>query len=83
MSAEVVAVHGGRDPSKPYDDLVKDLEELLEEAKRGDLIGMAYCTVRSNNDIGSGWAGAAGTKHQLSSGILCLSNRYAHALVDG
>lgn len=78
--SNVVAFKNSVPPGEPHPDLVETLEGLLARAKGGDLRGLAYCTVALDGAIGTGWDGADGTRHPLSSAILILQHRYAEAL---
>lgn len=80
--SNVVAFGKSVPPGEPHADLVQTLEELLEEAKSGELRGLAYCTVRVNSVVGTGWDGADGTRYPLGAALLILHNRYAAALQD-
>lgn len=70
-------------PGEANDDLVETLEGLLAQAKSGELRALAYCTVRQNNVISTGWDGSDGTRYPLGSAVSILSVRYATALQDG
>jgi hypothetical protein len=45
---------------EPDADVVAVLEDLLRQAKAGDVIGIAYATTRIGGDISTGWATSAG-----------------------
>lgn len=76
---DVVTVHGGHIAGLPDADVVKQLEELLERAKAGTLIGFAYATVGSQIEQATGWVGAAGTRHAVGTAIDILQQRYTWA----
>lgn len=80
--SEIVAFKGNTVPGEPNKDIIADLEQLLSEAKAGQISAIAYCTVRQGT-IGTGWAGGSGTRGDMSSAILMLSHRYAGALLMG
>lgn len=79
----VVAFKGSIPPGQPNPDMVETLEGLLEQAKSGELRGIAYATIRTGDVTGTGWEGSDGSRHWLSSAILMLHHRYAAALVGG
>lgn len=45
---------------KPYINqaLIEHLENLLEDAKRGDIVGIGYALLMSQHRTGNGWVGA-------------------------
>lgn len=55
MSAELKEIN----PRRADPEAVALLEHLLDEAKRGELIGVVVVTVMSEQRCGGGWAGAA------------------------
>lgn len=77
--ADVTTIHGGHIPGQPDPDVVKVAEDLLERAKAGTLIGLAYATVGDQGEQATGWVGAAGTRHQVGTGIDILQQRYVWA----
>ncbi len=83
MAAEIKSIHGGRAPAEPSAAIIETLEGLLERARSGNLIGLAYVTVSESGEQGTGWDGEAGSRHPLSSAILMLQHRYAAALLVG
>lgn len=76
---DVVTVHGGHIAGQPDEDVIKQLEQLLERAKAGTLIGFAYATVGSQIEQATGWVGAAGTRHAIGTAIDILQQRYVWA----
>ena len=81
--SEVVPLRGERLPGQPDQSVVEDLEALLADAKAGTLIGFAYAGVKVSGVTCTGWSGAAGTRHPLSSAIAMLQHRYAEGLLKG
>lgn len=69
-------------PGEANPDIVEILEKLLEEAKSGELRGLAYCTVKLNNVLGTGWAGSDGTRYLLGAATGMLAHRYSGALLE-
>lgn len=82
MVASISTIHGGRAPDEPSADIVNELERLLDEAKSGRLIGIAYATYSQQGVQGTGWSGEAGTRHPLGTAIMMLSHRYSTALLE-
>lgn len=39
----------------PYEDLIRQLENMLEWAKAGELQGISFCTLYTSGDTSSGW----------------------------
>jgi hypothetical protein len=78
----VVELKPGCIPDAPFEDLVEELRRLLAEAESGELRGMAYATVRSDNVKGTGWTGAAGTRNALGTALMILQHRYVVALQE-
>ena len=62
--------------------IVEELERLLEDAKRGDLRALGFCTVYADSK-GTGWAGMAGTSDQLGMAMSMLSHRYTAQVLEG
>ena len=87
MTAEIKTIFGGRRPGEPSTQLIEELELLLAEARRGELIGIAYASARESGEpgnpiTGTGWVGEAGTRHALGSTIGMLQHRYTAALLE-
>lgn len=84
MTAEVHTIHGGKAtlPGEPDADVVECIEMLLDRAKRGDLVGIAYAAVHNNGEQATGWVGGAGTRHSIGTSIMILFQRYTVALRD-
>ena len=68
-------------PGAANPDMVKTLERLLDEAKRGEIIGFAYATALPNDSQGSGWEGTAAASHQLLTAVTMLHHRYSFCLM--
>lgn len=62
--------------TEPDAELIATIEGLLEDAKSGALQALAYCTVRMDGEIGTGWDGAGGTRYALGMAVSILSVRY-------
>lgn len=81
--AEIKTIHGGRTPGQPSKNIIETLESLLDEARSGSLIGIAYATVRENGAQGTGWEGESGSRHTLGTAMMMLQHRYTEALLRG
>ena len=72
--------------SEAQADLVDMLEKLLEDAKAGVIIGVAFAAVLDQPDkvfvVRTGWDSASGTKHVLHSGIALLEHRFAEGIIN-
>ncbi len=82
---EVATIHGGRLSGEPSPSVVGELEQLLAEAKRGEILGFAYVVVVRDapvNAFRSGWDGEAGTRFPLAAGIMRLQHLYAEAMME-
>ena len=66
----------------PCPEIVETLERLLAEAKSGDLRGIAYAACKIGDVTATGWDGADGARHPLSTAIAVLSSRYSRALYE-
>jgi hypothetical protein len=68
-------------PTLPVDeDLIIGLEALLEQARKGNIQGIAYITVRTNGagqyeTVGTGWRGHLGGRHVVLGGLQVLNQR--------
>lgn len=81
MNDKVISLKGGPLPGKPNPDIIASLERLLEQAKAGDLIGLAYATVRTNDVSASGWDGMS-CRNSLGMAISYLQHRYVVACME-
>ena len=64
-------------------ELIAELEKLLDEAKSGEIYGLAYATVQKRSCTGSGWVGLEGQQNSMSTAIMRLYHRYAFELLHG
>lgn len=68
-------------PTLPVDeDLIQGLQALLDEARKGNVQGIAYITVRTNGvghyeTVGTGWRGHLGGAHIMLGGLQVLNQR--------
>lgn len=63
-------------------EIVETLERLLEEAKSGELRGIAYAACKVGDVTATGWNGSDGSRHPLSTAIAVLNSRYSRALYE-
>ena len=83
MAAEVVSLHGDVREGDPDPEIVEKLETLLEEARAGQLTGLAYAVTRPGGAVGTAWTGQYGTTFSLGGAISMLQLRYAEMMVHG
>ena len=57
---------------KPDEKLVKNIERLLEDAKKGEITGMAYVVMYHDYDFSDGWANLDGMWARTLIGQLTL-----------
>lgn len=67
-------------PGEVNNDLVEELEDLTERARRGEIIGLAWAGLTGNRHIISGWDGPGGTIFDMGAAVMCLHSRYAEYL---
>lgn len=66
----------------PNPDIVETLERLLEQARSGELRGIAYAACKVGDVTATGWDGSDGSRHPLSTAIAVLNSRYSRALYE-
>ena len=79
--SNVVALADNLIPGQANPDIVEDLEQLLDEARRGELTAYAVCAVYADAKK-TAWCGNAGTRDALASTIIMLQARYAQRLLE-
>ena len=67
---------------EPNPEIVETLERLLDEARSGELRGIAYAACKVGDVTATGWDGSDGSRHPLSTAIAVLNSRYARALYE-
>jgi len=68
MSAEIVPLTAAYRSNEPEPTVVEMLEELLDQARRGEIAGLAAAWVNSNGGTTTNWAsGRAEAAHMLAS----------------
>lgn len=63
--------------------LVKTLEDLLEQARSGQILSMGFALVRPGDVVASGWERLDGHNHSISAAINLLAHRYNHSVYAG
>ena len=69
-------------PGEVDAELVAELDELLAQAKRGEVIAAAWVVYRPNDTLAHGWSGAGGTRFQIGAGIMALHAHFARLMVE-
>lgn len=69
-------------PGEANDDLVAELENLTERARKGEIAALAWAGVLGNDGLVNGWDGAGGTLFSLAASIMALHSRYAIYMVE-
>lgn len=75
--ADVRILDGGRggDP-----DVVSLLMEMLQKARRGEIVALAMVTVSPDGTVGTCWEqGVDGNFHELASGSLMMACRFGES----
>lgn len=80
--AEIARFNGAAIHGEVCQNVVETLMRLLDEAQRGEIVGIAYSASVPNGDTRNGWRHAKGGGHQLSTGILILAHDYARAWTE-
>ena len=75
MSENVVALPGANPSGTVNEDLVKLLEGLVDRAKSGEIVGLAYAASNGDELSYNGWE-SGGHTLLLSSSIATLNARY-------
>lgn len=79
LVGEVVGLRAEVPPGEPNADVIKALEAMLDRARRGEIISLAYATVTPGRAVGTGWDGAANSKYEMLAGVAMLNQRIASA----
>jgi hypothetical protein len=87
MSDNVFRIGGAVLPGEAHEGVVEILEKLLEEAKAGLIIGIAYTVVHpdagAGEPVNTGWGGGPGSRWPLFCGTRLLDMRYAAQVIGG
>lgn len=70
------------DNSTPDPHIIAMCEELLEQAKSGDLRALAVAKVRQNYAFGLDWTGAQESNHSLGASVAALFHSYNSFMLD-
>ena len=81
---EVISPFGRVPPGTADADIVADLERILEEAKRVEIVAIAYAYAAPNRDTTLGWCHGdnAGT-HVMLAALTGLQARYLNHWMEG
>lgn len=73
---EVRLLPGGSAPGHiPSPDVIRLLEDILEQARRGEVVSLGIVTVNPAGTYTTGWECANGTRFALFAGAHNLTNR--------
>lgn len=68
---------------RPQKDIIAQLEELLEDAKAGRVVGFAFITTNPGGQFATGWSGDVGwQRNQFLGAITYLQARFLAGLFD-
>lgn len=82
MSNNIVSLRGDipENSGVVNDDLIAELEGYLNDARKGDIVAMAFVGVRGNRHVFTSWEGAdLGYTYELSHGMNVLEYRLMRA----
>ena len=82
MAGNVAPLFGGLAPGEPSEAVVARLRELLAEAERGEVIGLAYALARPNAEAAHGFEYEAGGLFPIAAGVMALHLCIARELAD-
>ena len=68
--------------ASPNQDVIERLEELLDQAKSGELRGIVYATRTTGNRTGSGWANIDDGVMALIGELIVLQRDFLDSMVD-
>lgn len=65
-------------------ELIDALEILLDKAKKGEIVSMAWAhySGRANDTVGTAWEVSGGTSFEISAAISLLSARFTNMLIE-
>jgi hypothetical protein len=76
MTAEIKALHGAViNTGEPCKGVIEMLEEYLEEARRGEIVGLGLAAVQGNGDVVTDWAPGRAHRHFLVAGVNLLAHK--------
>lgn len=82
MSAEVHRLTAAGPVIGPERDVVRLLEELLEEAKRGEIAGFGVSLVKASGGLQTAYASGCADRHMMLSGASMLHHRMNVAIAS-
>lgn len=82
MSDIIKLVPKTSEATGPDAEVIERIEELLERARRGDIVGIAYAVIEQNNGMGTGWCGGHGTRDRIGMAVGILNHRYISAVIE-
>lgn len=84
LKRKVIRLFSGAGPViDPDKDIIKELAELLAQAKRGEVKGIGYFLVDGGNAVTTGWYSGCADRHDMTSGAAMLAFRVTMAAVEG
>lgn len=75
MSAEFYRLTKAGPVIEPEKDVITELENLLEEARRGEIKGFVYALVQRNDSVGHGHARGCADRHLMVAAAAALNWR--------
>lgn len=81
-SSKVIGLFGSAPGVQPDPKIVARLEDLLEQAKRGEIKALAYATVKGNEDISGGWEVGTNMLNLTSASLAQLVWRFQKQVYD-
>jgi hypothetical protein len=79
--AEIIALGEVRPPTgNPVSEVVDELEKLLEKAKNGDILGLLFAYVESNESVITGLVPGVANCHLMMSGASIVQHAVASAI---
>ncbi len=69
-------------PIEPSQSVIDTIEVLLEQAKQGSIIGIAYCTIDRGDMSFAGWSGGNYSKYVMLAAMELLKHDYMHAEIE-
>jgi len=82
MTGNVVRIGGVHVPGEVNPVLIDMLETLLDRAKRGEVVAVAYAAVTAIGEGTTAWEQNDTMTNPLAAPILALQYRYAKAMLD-
>lgn len=78
----VAPLFGGPAPGEPSEAVIARLRELLDEAERGEIVGLAYAIARPNDQAMHGYETENGALFATAAGVMALHSALARALAE-